>query len=434
MTSKDKPGGPLQVPDIPDRLRPKVPDAAKKQIINQSQRLSEAVSEAIRRINKNTATVPKMLEGYKVLTEKIMNSASTLEARAILNNIAEDFSELQALLDEEDALRPHLYKELEAVGLTIDDLYRMNVSDLLAARNNPEHDIYKAFEKAAKKRADNPPRRTVQHTDKIVIPIDKVNQSAFNLPENKDATSGLNFRVSPEGKKLVTVLYQLNFDELENDIAVIRRLTPLDRRVYNAVAALYSAGNDIITIRQIHGLLSGSSDPSTTQIKRYDASLMKMRFTKLQLDNKSEADEYKRPHYQYRGYLLPAEDLSAIINGQITNSAIHLLKEPPLVEYARKQKQVTTVNPILLQSPINKTDANILLADYLITRISQKKRSGKVKTFRILLKTLYERTGIKKPKQRQRAPKKIKTELQHYKTHGFIKGYELQKDAIKILL
>ena len=63
MTSKDKPGGPLQVPDIPDQLRPKVPDAARNQIINQGQKLSEAVSEAVRRINKNTATVPKMLEG-----------------------------------------------------------------------------------------------------------------------------------------------------------------------------------------------------------------------------------------------------------------------------------------------------------------------------------------------------------------------------------
>ena len=47
MTSKDKPGGPLQVPDIPDQLRPKVPDAARNQIINQGQKLSEAVSEAV---------------------------------------------------------------------------------------------------------------------------------------------------------------------------------------------------------------------------------------------------------------------------------------------------------------------------------------------------------------------------------------------------
>ena len=98
--------------------------------------------------------------------------------------------------------------------------------------------------------------------------------------------------------------------------------------------------------------------------------------------------------------------------------------------FAKQRKQITTITVKVLQSPISKTDANLLIDDYLIERIGRAKRSGQ--SCKILYETLYEHAQITTKMQRTRAPEKIKTYLEHYKACGMIAGYKMLKDSIQL--
>ena len=108
------------------------------------------------------------------------------------------------------------------------------------------------------------------------------------------------------------------------------------------------------------------------------------------------------------------------------------------MSFARQRKQITSIDIALLQSPISKTDANLRIEDYLLERMSKDKNSKKNEC-RILFKTIYNHVGIAdKPKtnterkQKQRAPEKIESYLEHYQQTGHISGYTMEKDGISI--
>jgi hypothetical protein len=126
------------------------------------------------------------------------------------------------------------------------------------------------------------------------------------------------------------------------------------------------------------------------------------------------------------------ERISAIVNGQTTDSAIHLFREPPLISFARERKQITTVSRKLLESPLSQTDSNLQIEDYLIEQISHiKSPKSKLKN-KLLFETIFEKCNIKTPNQRARARETITKLLDHYKKHNFIKDYKKSPDGITI--
>ena len=152
----------------------------------------------------------------------------------------------------------------------------------------------------------------------------------------------------------------------------------------------------------------------------------------LYLNNESEAAQYDYPKFVYDASLLPMERVTAYStdNGQIIDAAIHLFREPPLMTFARERKQCTTIRLKLLNSPLNKTAANMELEDYLIEQIARIKKGSR--SNKMLYKTIYENTNITEKKQRQRAPAKIEKLLAHYKACEYIKGFRTTKDGITI--
>ena len=86
----------------------------------------------------------------------------------------------------------------------------------------------------------------------------------------------------------------------------------------------------------------------------------------------------------------------------------------------------------VLDSPISKTDDNLLLSDYLLMRIS-KMRNSKNITRTILLDTIYQRCCIETYKQKQRLPEKIERILNHYKELEWIKDFKLTEREIEII-
>ena len=97
--------------------------------------------------------------------------------------------------------------------------------------------------------------------------------------------------------------------------------------------------------------------------------------------------------FQYTGTLLPSEDYSAVINGNLTDKAINFLREPPLITFSKERGQFTTFCIEILQSPLSKTDINLKIEDYLLERIARIKHgTGQPK---ILYKTIADNIGIK---------------------------------------
>lgn len=257
------------------------------------------------------------------------------------------------------------------------------------------------------------------------FPLDKVNQNVWRLLEKTDGQLRLNIDVRKTGtKKAIDVLYCLDIEDLE-DVSITRKLEPYDKRLYIAIDAICHIGYFTMSYQQIYNAMGYEGRAGKADIEKIDASLTKLSSARLFIDNIQESKAYKYARFTYDGALLPMERIKGVINGQVAEAAIHVFRVPPLMAFARERKQITTINRRLLGSPLNKTNQNLCLEDYLIYRIARIKNSNSKN--KILLATIYENAGITTIKQKQRAPAKIKQLLDHYIQCGFIKGYSPEK-------
>ena len=281
---------------------------------------------------------------------------------------------------------------------------------------------------------------TVKHTDLIQYPLDKPNNVIWNLLEAAAPNGQLKLNIDTSkgnSKQGAIILYGIDFANLDPNLHITQQLTPFDKRVYIATASLFNGGNEYMTATQICRQMGNTGRPSKSQLKKINDSLTKMGAARVYIDNKKEAETHKKTKfYKYDAALLPFERISEAItiNGQIAESTIHLLKEPPLITFAKQRNQITTFKRNILESPINKTDANLRIDDYLIERISQMKNSKRKTSNKMLYETIYKNCNITTKMQKQRAPEKIKNYLDHYKSCDFIKGYKEGKDGITIIL
>lgn len=295
--------------------------------------------------------------------------------------------------------------------------------------------IRTAREKAGVPAVKKDPRIIAKQAEKLLYPLDKPNSKIWNMLSEADAHGQMKMNFRTGKTKDVLVFYSINFDELDPALKISKKLTPYDKRVYIAAAALFNAGNDVITATQIFREMGNSSQPAPEQIQKIWDSLTKMRAAVIQLDNQKETETIKKYGiFKYDGQLLPFERISAYINNTLTDAAIHLFREPPLVSFARQRNQVTTITRKLLESPISKTEANLQLEDYLLERIGHMKKPNSTTPRKILFATIFNNCGIESRSQRSRAPEKIKRYLEWYKKNGWIQDYEMQADGIQIVL
>ena len=276
------------------------------------------------------------------------------------------------------------------------------------------------------------PASTVSRVNKVDFPLDKVNSNVWKLLEH-DTGGQIAFAVEKQAsKKPMNIYYSINFDALDKDISVSKRLEPFDKRVYAAVDALHRAGNVLISFSQIHYAIGNITRPAKTDIERIRKSVYKMRGANVYINNEEEAKAYKYDKVVIDGPLLPSFMKSGIINGKHVDEALALICEPPLMHFARRRKQITTIELKLLETPVSKTDQNLLIEDYLLERIAHAKK-GTLST-KVLYETLYEEAQITTSKQRQRAWNKIQSILDHYVKCGHISGYKDEKDGVKLIL
>ena len=273
---------------------------------------------------------------------------------------------------------------------------------------------------------------------KLEMPLDKVNLRIWNFPISP--REPLTFAMESEADKRkgreLDAAYSIDFSALEENgnVKITKKLTPYDKRVYTAIGAIYNAGNTVTSLTQIYYAMGNTSRPSKALLENIYNSIVKMLKAYITLDNEDEAKVYNYPHFTYEGSLLPIEMLSNVdIKGKITESAINIFREPPVLSYAKGRNQVTTVPVKLLQSPINKTEASLMLEDYLIYRIAKAKpgKDKKPKLSNIIkLETLYEEMEITDRRAKPRLLDKVVRYLDYYKEVKYIVDYKITKEEI----
>ena len=300
---------------------------------------------------------------------------------------------------------------------------------LFAKNENPD-----LFSDAASVRS-----RTIS---KYQYPIDKLNSSIWNGIFSQNETgvqvSTANKNKKTKNKNAADESYidlSINFDDVIKDLA-IKGITQFDKRIYVACYNLQKSGNEYVTPNQIYKAMGKRNNAPLSEVKRINESLLKMNATQITASNENEYPNYKR--FVYKGSMLPLEIVECWINGQFTNSAIHFLRSAPLIaEISEPRNQIITIPRKLLESPVNSSENNLKIEDYLINRIGMMKHNGgngKAQN-KILYKTLFEKCGIETKKQKQRAKEIIFRLLDHYITAEsdyWIAGYTAQEDGIYI--
>ena len=308
------------------------------------------------------------------------------------------------------------------------------ILERLMNSDSPDSNLVELVRYALEMRQGPPPPPMFKHTPKrarsVEYPLDKVNSQIWGLLE-KDTRGQLALKAEKWGSDIpLNIYYAIDFDALEGDMKISRRLTAHDKRVYIAVSALFNAGNSVMTMTQIYYAMGYTGRPGRGDLERINTAVTKMTGARIYINNEQEASRYKYDRFVYDGSLLPVERGTAMVGGQFSDAAIHLFREPPVISFAKQRRQITTIDVKLLQSPISKTDQNLTLDDYLIERISRAKKRGLHQ--RILFNTIYEKVGATTAKQRQRIPEKVLRYLDYYAECGLITGYETDCDGITV--
>ncbi len=418
-----------------EQLKSEVELSAKEVMSSEAmQALATTITEVVKPILDNVAqTVGNVInsEAYKSTMQSIGDA---------VQYIVDHNEELAQRLKEWEQLQPYLEEELkkpEYGGRTVDDLLANDYKD-----ENGDIITDSLFEKAiAAARAamleKALPVVTVSNKlQSVDYPLDKINANIWRLLKDADKTGQITFAVEKRGsKKPADIYYSIDFASLEEEtgVTITKKLTAFDKRVYIAAGALYNNGFEVLTVAQIYGAMGNTGRPNTADIKKINDSLTKMRAAHIFLDSTDESKIYKYDKFVYDASLLPMERISAVVNGQTVDSAIHLFREPPLISFARERKQITTISRHLLESPLSKTDTNLAIDDYLLERISHIKNSKGKTSNKLLYTTIYEKCDINTKMQRSRAKEKISRYLAHYKECKFIKDYKEAADGITIL-
>lgn len=353
----------------------------------------------------------------------------------------------------EEGLQPYLQEELqkpEYEGRSIEDLreewlkdydlnclYRRatNAADKTAWENS---ETYKRIteEYAIDNQQSSRPKNQI-------MPIDKLTAVMFAdwLDMEREERGQLSmFPVKMEADNYPTEL-TLYFDVRypEELPEKEKKLTPLDRRIYQSMYNLQQISRDM-TYSQIFRNAGLGETPNTRQVEQVKKSIDKMRRTTTTWDNRIEATAYNKDgtYIQYDGYLCPVEVITErkCFNGKPVEMYVRTLRPLPLMEFAKERRQVALVPNYVIALPpkVNATDINIALIDYTAKRIVRAKNEDKEKpaakrkgAVKIIYNTLYKGIGATTRQKQRTALKNLFVYLDELKAKGFIDEYREEK-------
>ena len=263
----------------------------------------------------------------------------------------------------------------------------------------------------------------------INIMIDRPNSKIWNTKNIRDKEGNLPTKYRTGKDNNTYTLIALDFNKVENIIA--KELDSYDKLIYSILATRYYSGEKVINLQQIYKDMGNIGRAGKGDINKINDSITKMGQTWLKIDNAAEIEAgFKYQHITYDSSLLPFKRIKVEVNGKEA-TAIKILDEPPLMQFARTRGQITTIPSELLRLPIRKEEVTIQLNNYLYTQISHIKKNKQLSnklTFSTICKACNIPADSKHRKQRSRLSEKLIIILNHYKRCGFIKDYNQERN------
>ena len=367
---------------------------------------------------------------------------ATDELRDLLESGAYKLKSTYDMHFSDDALRAALYdtfkQYLDVLQKAAPDAYQEAcafIESCIAGKKS----MYDAVATKAQKEKDIPTVNIkTRRPEKFLTPVDKVSNNAFGGKPVFYSPKLVSVALERKGsKKQIDTMVSINFDEMKAqgvEIYGSKELTTFDREVHDAITTLAVEGeNEFITLQMIFRTMNPRAKLTTKQAENISHSVTKMMYSRLVIDASKEAAAYGFESFKYNGYLIPAEKVTASLNGNIVE-CIHLFRVPPLYDYADRKNQVGRVDIKLLDSPdISKTEETIILQGYLLRRILTMKNPGNKQSNNIVYDTIYKQLSIDAPsdgalrKKKADVRKKVKQLLDYWKKEKFIKGYTENK-------
>ena len=268
---------------------------------------------------------------------------------------------------------------------------------------------------------------------------------------NPDALSGqMSFDKWTDGN---LIYYGLNLEAFKK-YGLSEELTMFDKRVMEAVDALYMTSGPYMTAAQIFHTMGGdlTTNPTPQELMRIDISMMKLQNADFYLDNTEETKRRRKyDKITYRGKLVNVETVTGYMNNKPCEIIYHVMRRPCLMEFAHGRKQITIVPRGMLCTPLSLTDANIAIQEFILPRIKdiraqERKRkqqdakiaAGKAKEpyepkpdLRVIrYETIIKECGLKNTRP-ARLKEKLEKLLTFYQSRNYIAGFEIgEKSAI----
>ena len=372
---------------------------------------------------------------YTIFPQKLLIQASGKSERTVqysLKSLEEQKYIVRIMYQEVNLMKFYFLKEEDLTGIEIIDRSENctpSLENCTPSLENctppPENEPYSKDE--------NIERINTKKIDGVAFPLDKVNSTlwyGFPVGEVKDLKAESD-KDSRKGKQ-ASILLLLDFQAL-NGVNISRELTVYDKWVWNACANLNEQGHKAFTAEQIYQAMGNEGRPNSKTKEKILDSVETLSRARVTIDNTEEHELY--PNYDRLKATFPLLDTEICIaysRGQIVEDAIRIIQSPKLFEFAEDRHQITKLPINVLESPLNKTEDNLLLSDYLLMRIS-KMRNSKYITRTILLDTIYQKCCIETYKQKQRLPEKIEKILNHYKELEWIKDFQITEREIIII-
>lgn len=220
------------------------------------------------------------------------------------------------------------------------------------------------------------------------------------------------------------------------DIQTRKEFNLFDQEVHDAVVTLYLAHNQIVSPSMVYRAMTGKTSSeyiSNQKLKEIEDSIDKCMFSKLSIDASEEASIYGYEQAIYSGSLLSAEKVLVQMGGNKV-IAYKIIAEPLLYRYAKAGKQITSIDIKLLDTPVAKTNDNIVLQGYLLRKIELMKSDRKNDRM-IYFADIYEVLDIKEDQRTQAKRIRNYTEeiLGFWKEMNYICNYTFVKKGNKFV-
>ena len=273
----------------------------------------------------------------------------------------------------------------------------------------------------------------------FVFLTDKLKKNIFDLTQKNYE----NREIIESKKPLILTALNIYFStEFKNK----PYLTGYDQIIFDACISEQHHGNEFTTPAIIHRAIGGSKTKLTlAEQEKILNSVRKLATTFIDFDMSDVCEHFKYNEgksFTYSGYLLPAEFLSAYVNGQLSSAVIHFIQNSPLLDVAKMKKQLISCDNLLLEVPSTNINENILaVKGCLLRRILSIKGSHNPKRGKrvsklcpvILFDSIFEQCELLDADRNRKSEYRNAVEkfLNHFKSCGLISDWHFEKKGNK---